>query len=403
MLTLLILALFAQAPDLDKYLAAQNAFAANPKSEERIVALVSILYERDQNDRAIQLLEPFVKANPRATRAKLFLALGYAREEKYAQAKVLATQVATELPSDYYAQHILGLSLFGLNEFDAAESRFKKATTLKPDFADSYFQLGLLYSRNPATLQAALSSYERAVKIGYPHAEIYRDLGSVNIKLGKYDDAIRYLNKSLELNPNYADAYFQLADAFRKSGKADESAQATRKFQELNAAALDQKQRQTKGQALYDQGVSLLQKNDLAKAYDTFRSVAETLPQFDAAFYRMAQLEYLHDDNAQALAHVRHALELNPFEAEYYYVLSRCLEDSDLRSAIDAATKAVSLNGNVADFYGLLGDLYTQSSEYFRAVQNYRRAIQLDPKNQEFRKNLAAAERKLPPGSIKPR
>src|SRR5690349_474785 len=109
-----------QAPALDRYLAAQKAFAANPRSEERLNALVSILYENNQNERAIALLEPFIKANPPAWRAKLFLALGYARLEKYAQAKLLASQAAAALPADYYAQHVLGLALFGLNEFDAA-------------------------------------------------------------------------------------------------------------------------------------------------------------------------------------------------------------------------------------------------------------------------------------------
>jgi tetratricopeptide (TPR) repeat protein len=403
MLALLIVLLLGQTPDLDKYLATQKAFAANPKSEERLVALVSILYESEQNDRAIGLLQPFIKNNPRANRAKLFLALGYAREEKYAQAKTLATQVATELPADYYAQHILGLSLFGLNDFDAAEARFKKAVALKSDFADSHFELGLLYSRNPGTLQQALSEYERAVAIGYSRPEIFRNLGSVCTKLGKYEDAIRYLNKSLEIDPNYADAYFQLADAFRKSGMAEESATATRKFQELNASALDQKQRHTKSQALYEQGNALLQKNDLAKAYEAFKSASDTLPQFDAAFYRMAQLEYLQDDNSHALSHIRQALELNPFEAEYYFVLSRCLEDTDLHSALDAATKAVLLNGGVADFHGLLGDLHAASGEYALAVKSYRRAIELDPKNSEFRKRLAVVERKLPAGSAKPK
>jgi|SRR5579884_454900 len=396
MLTLLIMVALSQGADLDRYLEAQKAFAANPGSEERLVALVSVLYENERNDRAIKLLEPFVKNHPNATRAKLFLALGYAREEKYAQARTLATQVATELPTDYYAQHILGLSLFGLNQFDAAEARFKKAVSLKSDFADSHFELGLLYSRNPATLQLAVTEFERAVATGYKGAEVFRNLGGVSIKLRKYDEAIRYLNKSLELDPNSADAYFQLADAFRKLGRAEEAAAAAAKFQELNTSALERKQRQSKAQGLYEQGMSLLQKNDLPKAYDAFQSAADTSPQLDAAFYRKAQIEYLRDDNAGAVADIRHAVELNPFEAEYYFVLSRCLEDSDLHAAIDAAIKAVALNGRVADFHALLGDLYRESGDNIRAVQSYRRAVELDPKNVEFRKSLATAERNLP-------
>src|SRR5205814_1647635 len=101
--------------------------------------------------------------------------------------------------------------------------RFRKAIALKPDFADAHFQLGLLYSRNPTALTQALTSFEKAVALGYVQPEAYRNLGSVNIKLGKYDEAIAHLRKALELNPSYADAYFQLADALRKSGRPDEA------------------------------------------------------------------------------------------------------------------------------------------------------------------------------------
>jgi protein O-GlcNAc transferase len=395
MSVLMILLVLTQTPVLDQFLAAQKAYAADSKSEDRLVAVVSILYERNRNGDAIRLLEPFVKAYPLASRAKLFLALGYAREEKYEQAKTLATQVVTQLPGNYYAHHILGLSLFGLNEFDDAERRFKKAVSLKADFADSFFELGLLYSRNPSALQQAQTSYEQAVALGYSNAEIFRNLGSVKIKRGKFEEAILDLNKAIALNPAYADAYFQLADVLRKSGKAEEAAEASRRFQALEASSLEKKEREIKSQALYEQGMNLLQKDDLGNAYHTFKSAAETLPQFDTAFYRLAQLEYLHDDINQAVVDIRHALELNPFEPEYYFVLSRCLEDTDVRLAIDAAEKAISLNGGVADFHGLLGKLYEKSGDYTHAVQSYRRAVELEPKSEEFRKNLATAQRQL--------
>ncbi len=388
--------LLAQAPVLDRFVSAQKAFDANPKSEERLVALAGILYETGRNERAISLLEPFVKANSRASRARLFLALGYARVEKYSQAKILAAQVASELPNDFYAQHITGLSLFGLNDFAAAETRFKKAIALKNDFADSHFQLGLLYSRNPDTLARALSEYESAIARGYSNAELFRNIGSLNIKLGKYDDAIQHLNQAIALNPDYADAYFQLADAFRKTGKTVEAAEATKKFQSLNSSTLDLKDRQNKGRALYDQGMAWIQQDDLVKAYNAFTSAAEILPQLDAAYYRLSQIDYLRDDNRRAVMNVQKAIALNPFEAEYYFVLGRCLENSNVLDAIDALNKAVSLNGKVADFHNALGNLYEKAGNPSRAVQSYTRAVQLAPKNEGFRANLQSARRRAP-------
>ena len=65
--------------------------------------------------------------------------------------------VATRIPADYYAQHVLGLSLFGLHRYDEAETRFKRAVELKPDFAESHFELGLKQAR---------ASFRRVLEIG---------------------------------------------------------------------------------------------------------------------------------------------------------------------------------------------------------------------------------------------
>src|SRR5688572_32504522 len=61
-----LMLVLAQGTMTDRYIAAQQAYAADTRSEEKLIALVSILYQRDQNAPAIALLESFVKAAPRA-------------------------------------------------------------------------------------------------------------------------------------------------------------------------------------------------------------------------------------------------------------------------------------------------------------------------------------------------
>lgn len=399
---LLLFVFLLQAPVPDQYLEAQKAFAANPKSEDRLIALANILFQRGQTERAIGLLESFATANPKASHAKVLLALGYVHEEKYDKARSLAGQAATDLPNDYYAHHVLALSLFGLNRFDEAETRFKRAIELKPDFAESHFRLGLLHARKPGALEPARASFQRALELGYSQAETYKNLGSINIKLGRYSDAIEQLNMSLKLNPDYAEAYFVLADALRKSGATEQAADAMKRFQALNAIVLDRRARANRSQAAYEEGMGLLFAKDgafisanFAKAYVAFRRAVEELPQLDAAYYRMAQMDYLRNDNAHAVQNIRRALDLNPFEPEYYFVLSSCLKETDPRGALDAATKAVSLNPGVADFQNLLGILFEKAGDDVHAVESYRRAAELDPKNEAFQMNLSMALKKL--------
>src|ERR1051326_748923 len=264
MLHVFIALLIFQEPTLDQYLAAQKAFAANPHSEQRLVVLANILFERGQTERGIALVESFVKANPSAYRAQVLLASAYVQEEKYDAALALLKPVVQKYPNDYYAQHVMGLTLSGLNRIVEAESRFKRATELKPDYPESDFQLALLYARQPETLDQAYTLFQRALELGHPKPEIYKNLGSINIKRGQYDKAIEQLNAAIAADPNYSDAYFLLADALRKTGKAEEAAEATRRFQALNAAAADQRARSNKSQAAYEEGMALLFAKDMS-------------------------------------------------------------------------------------------------------------------------------------------
>jgi tetratricopeptide (TPR) repeat protein len=253
----------------------------------------------------------------------------------------------------------------------------------------------MLYARRPDTLEQARASFERALGAGYRKPDVLKNLGSVEIKLGRFSEAVEHLQAALDSAPDYAEAYFLLADGLRKSGQAGQSAEAMKRFQSLNAAAADRKQRETRGQDLYQQGMDLLSKEDLGKAYEAFRQAVEISPQLDSAHYRMAQIDNLSGNNRRALESIRQALQLNPFEPEFYFVLARCLEDTDVAGALDAAAKAVSLNPAVADFHNLAGMLFDKTSDYRRAVESYRRAVELEPRNEAFQANLAAAVRKL--------
>jgi tetratricopeptide (TPR) repeat protein len=392
----LLVALILQSSLLDDYLKAQQAFAENPKSETAVVGLSSVLYQLHQTQKGIALLQPFVRSNPQAHRAKIFLALGHVREEKYEQARVLAAQVAAVLPKDHYVQHVLGLSLAGLNRFDTAEARFKQAIEIKPDFADAHFQLGLLYSRSPDSLEQAAAAFQRAIETGFRSAETYKDLASVQIKLNRYDEAVEQLRTALQLDPNYADAYFLLADAFRKAGNSEQASAAAAKFQELNASETDRKQRELKAQALYQQGMELLSKDDFTRAYQTFRGAIEVSPALDIGYYRLAQIDYMANRITLAAQSINRALDLNPYEGEYYFVLARCLEGIDITAATTAAARAIALSPGTADFHHLLGSFLEKVGELERAVQSYQRATELDPSNIGFRRSLTAARQKLP-------
>ena len=291
-----------------------QAAPAAPSPEDQVVAAVTSLLQSDQTERALTLLQPFVKANPRARRAAVLLSFVYVRQGKYEQARVMAEQLATELPRDYYTQHVLGLSLFGLNRYDEAESHFKRAIELKPDFGESVMQLGLL-QLGKGSFEAARTSFQRMLELGYRPNEAHKNLGSILIKQGRYAEAISELNAALKVDAASASTYFLLADALRKSGNTEAATEATKRFQALNDVETDQRLRFAKAQAFYQQGMQLMfGKNqefltaNFPAARNAFAQAVETLPQLDGGFYRLAQIDYLRNDYDNAVRNIRLAL-----------------------------------------------------------------------------------------------
>jgi spore maturation protein CgeB/Tfp pilus assembly protein PilF len=87
---------------------------------------------------------------------------------------------------------------------------------------------------NAGQLEAAAALY-RELLLNEPNAfNLHHILGLVYIELGKLDRAIFHIDRSIHLNPHYADAYRSLGDAYLNSGNADLSLEAYQKALLLN-------------------------------------------------------------------------------------------------------------------------------------------------------------------------
>ena len=98
-------------------------------------------------------------------------------------------------------------------DFDAAMQKcldaYTKALALKPDDAGVHnnYALALAKAKKFPEAQAEL---ENAAKLDPPQAgKYYYNLGAVLVNTGQTDAAVEAFKKTLELDPNYADAHYQ--------------------------------------------------------------------------------------------------------------------------------------------------------------------------------------------------
>ncbi len=100
---------------------------------------------------------------------------------------------------------------------------FKKAIELDSRYASAYVGLGWAYfleamagwTESPIqAMEKALASGQKALSIGEPDALTYALLGSVYLRLEKYDLAISELQRAIDLNPNHALSHLRRGTSF---------------------------------------------------------------------------------------------------------------------------------------------------------------------------------------------
>jgi adenylate cyclase len=115
-----------------------------------------------------------------------------------------------------------------------AREMFEKAIELDSSYASAYTGIGWTYY-NAATamwtefpiqaMEKAMAYGQKALSIGEPDANTYALIGSVHLRLRKYDLAISELQQAIQLNPNHARSHIRLGTIMLFSGRTDEAIQ----------------------------------------------------------------------------------------------------------------------------------------------------------------------------------
>lgn len=101
---------------------------------------------------------------------------------------------------------------------DEAIASYKKVLKLNPDYAPAHINLGTLYY-NQSCYALAEEHYRKAVECDPRYALAYFNLGNVLDETQRLQDAIAAYNTALQLAPTYADAHYNLALAYERSGQ----------------------------------------------------------------------------------------------------------------------------------------------------------------------------------------
>lgn len=100
--------------------------------------------------------------------------------------------------SEYYNN--LGKFYEESEEYEKAESMFKKAIEIKSDFIPSIKNLGDFYYKN-GYYSLANEQYERLINLNYKDSDVYFKMGNIALKKGDFHDAYKLWSEGLDVEP----------------------------------------------------------------------------------------------------------------------------------------------------------------------------------------------------------
>ena len=114
--------------------------------------------------------------------------------------------------------NLLGACYNTLDQLDAAAQMFKNAFSIKPDYAEAYFNHGIVM-RDLGQLDNAVESYKSAIGITPNYPEAHNKLGITYIDLKEYDAAIEHFEWAVAYKHDFVEAYNNLGVAQRENNQ----------------------------------------------------------------------------------------------------------------------------------------------------------------------------------------
>lgn len=285
----------------------------------------------------------------------------------------------------------------------------KEVDVMATTDSDLYLAKGNLYSQLEKP-EKAIEEYFRALDGAEYADEIYANIAYEYENLGKYDRAINFLKKSIELNPENDAAIYEYAFC-------SEVSQQTVQCIEFLLNFLDDQPYSTS--AWFNLGIAYSNMESYEKAVEAYDYVIAIDETFSSAYFNKANCYANISNYEKAIETYFETFFYEDPEPVTYYYIAECYEKlKQFEKAIEFYQKAVALDPEFADawlgigiskdelgqpqvalpyiqksiklspaiseYYFILGDLMIKLSRIDEGIAAYRKVIELDPEDPDI-------------------
>ena len=334
--------------DAASYFKRYAALKTTPEAFEKYAKALYLSKTRDYKE-AVAVLEKATQLNPAVYDLKPMLAQELYMAEEYKK----SLDVYNALPKDSlgYDEYIrIGRSQLKLKDTTGAIASYEKANSLDSTSVEVAGELAAIFVAQ-RKFQKAAEQYERKLKVEPTNSSALYYGGFSYSMIDKFDDAKQLYKRFVDLRPAYPQGRMALARMY----VAEDSAELGKKQYLLTKALID---------SLMANDTSTVKKED---------RYSQTLIEI---YQALGAMDYGNKDFLSAVDNMEKAVSYEPREMK---------------------KKSVSLNLFLAQMYNVARSVKTITPERAqefkeKAIRQYKKVLQLDPKNAPANKELKQLE-----------
>ena len=172
----------------------------------------------DHDDEALPHFQEAIRIRPGYADAYLNIGVIQAKQGRLADATANFSRVLEFNPAHQEALRNLSLALIRQGKVIEAASRLEEFRQLKPDDPEGWFLTGVLHREDPS---AAESAYREAIRLRPDYPEAHNNLGILLARQGRLEAAIGHFRETLRIRPDNPEAQRNLDAALseRQAGR----------------------------------------------------------------------------------------------------------------------------------------------------------------------------------------
>jgi len=223
-----------------------------------------------------------------------------------------------------------------------------------------------------------MENFEDALVLGRSLVELSKNnpnvlsiMGMLTLKLGAYDDAVRYYKKLVKMRPNCALSNYNLANSLNSTGQLDAAISSYKKAIRNKRNYAD---------AYYALGNVYSSIGNYKKAVMHYKEAIRMQPEFAEAHNNLGIALTKLGRQDEAIDHYYRATRIKPDYAQAYHNLAVMLNICGKNEqAIKTCLKSIKINPNFVDAYYSLGLIFGALDRNQEAIKSFERGLKLVP------------------------